>query len=157
MQRHSFRRAAAFAVCVAAVACSKKESAPPAETTPAAAPAPAPPPAPAVTAIDLGHTLGANSRVTDTASVFKVRDTMYVSVVTEHATSASSLTAKWTFQTGQLVDSTTQALARTDSVNTTAVTEFHITKKTPWPVGKYKVEIWFDGKSAGSKDFEVKK
>ncbi len=156
MPRYSMIRVAAFAVCVIAVACSKKESAPPAETPPPAA-APAPPPAPAVTAIDLGRSLGANSRVSDTTSVFKVRDTMYVSVVTEHATSASSLTAMWTFQTGQLVDSTTQALARTDSVNTTAVTEFHISKKTPWPAGKYKVEIWFDGKSAGSKDFEVKK
>ncbi len=38
-----------------------------------------------------------------------------------------------------------------------AATEFHIAKKSPWPVGKYKVEIAVDGSPAGTKEFEIKK
>jgi len=37
-----------------------------------------------------------------------------------------------------------------------AVTEFHISKPSGWPAGKYKVEIAVDGAPAGSKEFEVK-
>jgi hypothetical protein len=38
-----------------------------------------------------------------------------------------------------------------------AVNEFHISKPSGWPVGKYHVEITADGNPGGSKDFEVKK
>jgi hypothetical protein len=38
-----------------------------------------------------------------------------------------------------------------------ATTEFHISKPSGWPAGKYKVEISADGAPAGSKEFEVKK
>ncbi len=61
--------------------------------------------------------------------------------------------AKWTFQTGQTVKTDSQTIAPTGP----AATEFHISKKTPWPVGKYKVEITVDGASAGTKEFEIKK
>ncbi|MFN8579751.1 MAG: hypothetical protein U0163_02055 [Gemmatimonadaceae bacterium] len=127
--------------CLATAACGKKEAAPAAQ----APAAPAPPPAPAVTAIELGRAIGDNGRVVDTTSVFKLRDTMYVSVVTENAGPPSALTAKWTYQTGQLVDSTVQPLARSDATHPTVVTQFHIAKKSAWPTGKYKVEISFDG------------
>ena len=36
-------------------------------------------------------------------------------------------------------------------------TEFHIAKATGFPPGKYKVEIFADGTSAATKDFEIKK
>ena len=45
------------------------------------------------------------------------------------------LTAKWSFQTGQMVDSTSQAVALTDATNTTAVTGFHLVKPAGWPAG----------------------
>jgi len=138
--------------CVLAAGCSTKDAQPPADSMAAAAPALTP----SVSAIDLGHTLGANNAVSDTATAFGKRDTIYVSVTAQNIQPSSSLTAKWTFQTGQLVDSTTQAVARTDATNTTTVTEFHISKKTAWPAGKYKVEIWLDGVTVGSRDFQVK-
>ncbi|MEP7347074.1 MAG: hypothetical protein ABI877_17525 [Gemmatimonadaceae bacterium] len=137
-----------------ALACGKKDVPPPADSTSAMAPAPAP--APSVTGIELGRRLGPNQTIAEAGSVFGRRDTIYVSVIAQNAVPTSSLTAKWTFGTGQLVDSTTQAFARTDAVNTTTTSEFHISKKTPWPAGKYRVEIWLDGVSVGSRDFEIK-
>src|SRR6185503_12150072 len=122
-----------------ATACSKKEAAVPATDSTVA---PAPAPAPSVSSIEIGRKLGANNAVAEPATVFGKRDTIYASVTAQNVLPSSSLTAKWTFQTGQLVDSTTQAVARTDATNTTTVTEFHISKKTPWPAGNYKVEIW---------------
>jgi len=145
--------AVALCATVLAAACAKKEAQTPAVDSASFAP---PIPAPSVSAIELGRALGTNNTISVAASTFGTRDTIYVSVTAQNALPSSSLTAKWTFQTGQLVDSTTQALARTDARNTTTVTEFHITKKTPWPAGSYKVELWLDGVSVGSRDFQVK-
>ena len=108
---------------VGMASCKKKEAPPPPE---AAAPAPAPaPPAFAVQGIELGKRIDAPSK---------------------------TVSAKWTFQGGQVVKEQSESIAPTGP----AATEFHISKKGPWPVGKYKVEVSVDGASAGSKDFEIK-
>lgn len=138
---------------VAVAACGKKDAAP-VDTTPAVAP----PPPPSVSTIELGRQIGMNKRVTDTTSSFGRRDTMYVAVVTENAVAGNTLTARWSFvATGQLVDSTSQAVAPAEAGMTSSVTEFHISKPTPWPTGKYKVEVTFNGAAAGMKEFEVKR
>lgn len=134
-------------------ACTKKEEAPP----PPVVAAPVAPPAAIVSTIETGKHLGPNRRVADATTVFGPKDTMYLSVVSENSTPTTSMIAKWTYQTGQLVDSTMQMVARTDTTNPAAVTEFHIVKPKGWPVGKYKVELWMNGVSAGSRDLEVKK
>ncbi len=136
-------------------ACGKKDQPAAADTPIAVAPAPAP--AAAISTIETGKHIGPNKRVTEATSEFGPKDTLYLSVVTENSTPTTMLTAKWSFQTGQMVDSTSQAVALTDATNTTAVTEFHLVKPTGWPVGKYKVELWLDGVSAGTRDIEVKK
>ncbi|MCC6930565.1 MAG: hypothetical protein IT359_16375 [Gemmatimonadaceae bacterium] len=153
MRSHTALALSLFVV-VAGTACKKKEPALPIDTTPVAAPAP--PPA-TVSTIELGKKLGPNKRVTDTTSVFGRRDTFYLAVVTENTAPSATLVAKWSFQTGQTVDSTSQAVAAPDSANTVSVTEFHVAKPSGWPVGKYKVEVWLDGVSKGSRDFEVKR
>jgi hypothetical protein len=132
-------------------ACKKKEApAPPAE---AAAPAPAPaPPAFAVQVIEVGKGIGPDKRVTAPGSTFGRRDTIYVSVATEGTAPSKTISAKWTYQDGQVVKEQSESIAPTGP----AATEFHISKPKPWPVGKYKVEIAVDGAPAGSKDFEVK-
>ena len=134
-------------------ACSKKEEVPP----PPPVAAPVAPPAAIVSTIETGKHLGANNRVAEATTTFAPKDTMYLSVVSENSTPTTSMIAKWTYQTGQLVDSTMQMVARTDTTNPSAVTEFHISKPKGWPVGKYKVELWMNGASVGSKDLEVKK
>ena len=151
MRRFTAVRTTVF-VGLVALGCAKKDAQPPVDSAMAVAPAPAP----SVTGMELGRHLGANNTVAEAATVFGKRDTIYVSVIGQNTLPTSSLTAKWTFQTGQLVDSTTQAFARTDATNTTTTTEFHISKKSAWPAGKYKVEIWMDGVSVGSRDFEIK-
>ena len=52
------------------------------------------------------------------------------------------LHAKWTFgDAGKVVNEEDLTIAPTGPANTA----FHISKKTPWPAGKYKVEISADG------------
>jgi hypothetical protein len=135
---------------VGMASCKKKEPPPPPE---AAAPAPAPaPPAFAVQGIELGKSIGADKKVTAPSTSFGRRDTIYASVATEGAAPSKTISAKWTFQDGQVVKEQSESIAPTGP----AATEFHISKKGPWPVGKYKVEVSVDGASAGSKDFEIK-
>ena len=134
---------------VGMASCKKKEPPPPPE---AAAPAPAPAPAFAVQGIELGKSIDADKKVTAPATTFGRRDTIYASVATEGAAPSKAISAKWTFQDGQVVKEQSESIAPTGP----AATEFHISKKGPWPVGKYKVEVSVDGASAGSKDFEIK-
>ena len=130
------------------IGCKKAAPPPP----PAETMAPPPPPQPAVAKIELGSSVGADKRVLAPRSSFGVKDSIIASVYTENTAPNAVLTAKWTFQTGQTVDSTSQAVAASPGV-----TEFHIVKKTAWPVGRYKVEISLDGAPAGSQEFEVAK
>lgn len=143
---HEFRLVLVAGAIAFSSACGKKEE-------PAAVP---PPPAAAValrvTSVDLGKGLTADKMVANSTENFSPRDTVYVSVATEGASPGASLKARWTFQDGQVVDETTQSIAPTG----TARTEFHISRPSGWPAGKYKVEITLDGALAGSKDFEVK-
>lgn len=132
-------------------ACKKKEAAPP----PAAAAAPESTPAPAVFAvqtIEVGKAIGSDKRVIAPATTLGRRDTIYVSVATVGAAPSKTISAKWTFQNGQVVKEQSESIAPTGP----AATEFHISKPKPWPLGKYKVEIAVDGAPAGSTDFEIK-
>jgi hypothetical protein len=131
--------------------CKKKEAPAPPPEAAAPAPAPAPPPF-AVQGIELGKSIDAGKKVTAPATTFGRRDTIYASVATEGAAPSKTIAAKWTFQDGQTIKDESQSIAPT----VPAATEFHISKKSPWPVGKYKVEVSVDGASAGSKDFEIK-
>jgi hypothetical protein len=141
--------AASLGLAVVGMAsCKKKEPPPPPE---AAAPAPAPP-AFAVQGVELGKSIDADKKVTAPSTTFGRRDTIYASVATEGAAPSKAISAKWTFQDGQVVKEQSESIAPTGP----AATEFHISKKGSWPVGKYKVEVSVDGASAGSKDFEIK-
>ena len=143
--------AAGLGLAVAGVAsCKKKEAPPPAE---AAAPTPAPAPPPfTVQSVEVGKSIGADKKVTAAVTTFGRRDTIYASVSTDGAAPSKTITAKWTFQNGQIVKEQSQSIAPTGP----AATEFHISKGGPWPVGKYKVEISVDGATAGSEEFEIK-
>jgi len=146
-------RFSAIAVSVAALlatgACKKKEA--PAVDTTAIMPAPAPAPAALhVSGVETGKGLNTDKTVKDDAHDFGVRDTIYVSVKTEGAGNGK-LAAKFTFG-GKTVNESSQDISTTGDANH----EFHITKKTPWPKGDYKVDITLDGAPAGSKDFTVK-
>jgi hypothetical protein len=145
--------------CLALFGCKKKEeAAPPPAPAPEVSVAPAPSveaPAPfKVSSVDVGKAIGADKKISDPATTFGTKDTIYASVATEGAAPTVKLHAKWTFgDAGTVVKEEDLSISPTGP----AVNEFHISKKTPWPVGKYKVEITADGNPAGSKDFEIKK
>ena len=128
-------------------ACKKKEAAPP----PVVEQPPPPPPAPSAR-VELGSASGPDGRVLAARTSFGTKDSIIASVYTENTTANSTLTAKWTFQTGQTVDSTTQAVAASPGV-----TKFFIVKRSPWPIGKYKVDIALNGSPIASQEFEVAK
>ena len=126
----------------AAVACKKAPPPPPA----------APPPVTfSVTGVTLGKALAADKSVAQPLTTFGTRDTIYASVATVGTSASATLAAVWTFQTGQVVHADTQAIAPQGPAHT----EFHISKPSGWPVGKYKVTISLDGALAGAQDFEV--
>lgn len=131
----------------AAVACKKAPPPPP-----PAAPPPAAVPV-SVSGVTLGKTVGADKSVAQAITTFGTKDTIYASVATAGTSSSATLTAVWTFQTGQMVKADSQSIAPTGPAHT----EFHISKPSGWPVGKYKVSISLNGAPAGAQDFEVKR
>ena len=104
-----------------------------------------------VTEVTLGRAIGGDKAVTDRTETFKPNDTIYASVATDGSAPSATLRAKWTFEDGQLVDESTRTIAP----NNKERTEFHISKPTGWPAGKYKVEVFLNDQSAGMKDFAV--
>ena len=109
----------------------------------------------AVTSIDVGKSIDADKRVTSATTTFAPRDTMYVSVTTQNAPANAMLTAKWTFQDGQVVDSLTQAVAAATATGGPTVTEFHLARPSGWPAGRYTVEILLTGQSVGTREITV--
>jgi hypothetical protein len=106
-----------------------------------------------VTAVNLGTALGPDSRVaagSDT-NTFRPTDTVYASVATEGAATGSTLTARWTYEDGQVVDETTQTI----SASGAAVTEFHISMPGGLPAGQYQLELLLNGRSVERRSFTV--
>jgi hypothetical protein len=105
-----------------------------------------------VGAIELGSAIGADRRVTAPAAAFSPADTIYVSILTQDPAPGSTLSARWTYEDGQVVSEDRSAVAGPGA----AVTEFHIAKPDGWPAGRYRVEIALNGQPAGARDFEVR-
>ena len=104
-----------------------------------------------VSQIDMGRSLNADKTISDNSNSFKANDTIYASIATVGTAATATLKARWTYQDGQVVNESTQTIAPTGD----ARTEFHISKPDGWPTGKYKLEVFLNGSSAATKDFEV--
>jgi hypothetical protein len=152
--------AAALLGTLALAGCKKDE--PVAVTPPPAAPAPAPMPPPvaaptvSVTSVDLGNAIDANKRVTTPATTFAASDTIHASVATTSSDPSTpqrgQLTARWTFEDGQLVDEVSSAFDFTGTGNTA----FQVSKPDGWPLGRYKVEIMLNGDVVQTREYEVR-
>jgi hypothetical protein len=105
-----------------------------------------------VTDLEVGRAIGADKRLTDETDAFRPTDVIYAVVETKGSDPNATLQARWTFQDGQVVEESSQNISAAGD----DVTEFHITKPSGWPKGKYKVEILLNGQRADSEDFEVK-
>jgi len=143
---------------VALAACSRSEAPPPPPKSPAtlpdvgSAPRPAPPaPVARVASVALGSSLDPTKRVVAPKSTFTPTDTIYASVDTQGWSAPVTLTARWTYEDGQVVNESTQQAQAGPST-----TEFHISKPSGWPAGSYQIEILADGASAAVQRFEVR-
>jgi hypothetical protein len=105
-----------------------------------------------VTDVKLGRAVGADKRVTDETDDFRPADVIYAVVETQGSGSTAALQARWTYEDGQVVDEASQNITAAGG----DFTEFHISKPSGWPKGKYKVEILLNGQPAETEDFEVK-
>jgi hypothetical protein len=149
-------RPLSIALCclLVAAACGRSET----KTDATTAPAPTAPPVGSAAApfrvsnIELGSAIGADKRVSAPSSSFAATDTIYASIASEGAAPSVTLTARWTYEDGQLVNESTETIAPSGP----AVTEFHIAKPSGWPAGKYRVEIAANGAPAGAREFEVR-
>ena len=96
-------------------------------------------------------TVKVTKSISDGTDKFRANDTIYASVTTDGSSPSATLRARWTFEDGQTVDESTRTIAP----STREHTEFHISKPNGWPAGKYKVEVFLNDQSAGTKNFEV--
>lgn len=159
--KQNLLRAAIAATLVAGIALAgcKKNDADTAATTPppattAATPPPMSEPAPApatvtVTTVDLGNAVGGDNRVTTPATSFAGTDTIHASVATDGG--GGNLTARWTFQDGQVVDTQDKAIPAGAQV-----TDFSISKPDGWPAGHYKLEVLDNGVVVQTREFDIK-
>lgn len=156
LNRISYALIVALAGTVALAGCKKKEEAvapAPVVTEPAPAPIePAPAPVSA-TSVTVGNTAAADKSVA-AVSTFGVKDKIIVSVKTDAATAANAaIDAKLTYQDGQVAGQQTANVMAEDA----GTTNVEFTKATPWPAGKYKVDVTVNGQPAGmTQEIEVK-
>jgi len=105
-----------------------------------------------VTDIAVGRSVAADKTIAEQTDSFRPTDTIYVSVKTDGSAPSATLTARWMYEDGQLVDESRQNIAPTAGAT---VTEFHLSKPDGWPAGVYTVEVLLNGATAGTKDFKV--
>jgi hypothetical protein len=105
-----------------------------------------------VSDVKLGRAIGADKRLTEETDDFRPTDVIYAVVETQGSGSPAALQARWTYEDGQVVDESRQNISAAGG----DFTEFHISKPSGWPKGKYQVEILLNGQSVETEDFQVK-
>jgi hypothetical protein len=105
-----------------------------------------------VTDVKLGRSLGTDRRVSSETDKFRPGDVIYAVVETRGTNPNTALQARWTYEDGQVVDES----SRNISASGEDATEFHISKPSGWPKGKYSVQVTLNGTAAGTKNFEVR-
>jgi hypothetical protein len=120
-------------------------------------PDPGPSPSPtlradvSVSEISLGRALETSRRVTQPREDFAPADTVYASVVTDGSARRALLKARWTYQTSEVVSESSLEIAPSG----VTVSEFHVSRPEGLTRGRYQVEIFLDGASAGKRGFSV--
>lgn len=161
MHRSNLRRllVAAAVVSLAVAGCTRSETETETETTPppaspAAAPeAMAPAEAPfRVTSVEIGNEIGPDKRISAPAATFVPTDTIYVAIASDGTADSVTLTARWTYEDGQVVDESSQEIEPAGP----AASEFHIDMPDGFPAGRYQVEVLADGRSVETREFDVR-
>jgi hypothetical protein len=104
-----------------------------------------------VVEVDLGRAIGPDNRVIEPTDEFRISDTIYASVVMIGRANAATLKARWSQDSGELIDET----VRTVTPLGETITEFHLVQPAGWAKGKYRVEILLDDATVGREEFEI--
>ncbi len=153
---HSIRATAILGIALlAAAGCKKKEVTPPPAEPAAQAPAPATLPI-SIGAVTVGKSIDAQRMVLAPLTVLGTRDTVYVSVLTKGVGENATIGARWEYVKAD--GSTIMVNESSQTITTTgpAYTEFHITKASAWPAGKYRVTVTLNGAAGTPVEFEIK-
>ena len=102
--------------------------------------------------VDLGKGVQADKTIRDETDDFAQRDSVYASVRTSGSANSATITARWTFQDGQVVDERTETISPTGDANTV----FFIAQPNGLPKGNYTLTVLLNGAEAQKKEFEVK-
>jgi len=104
-----------------------------------------------VVEIDLGRAIGPDNRVIESTDEFRITDTIYASVVMLGRANAATLKARWSGESGEVIDETVRTVTPVGET----IAEFHLVQPAGWQKGKYRVEILLDDASVGREEFEV--
>jgi hypothetical protein len=102
--------------------------------------------------VDLGKGVQTDTTIRDETDDFAQRDSVYASVRTTGSANSATITARWTFQDGQVVDERTETISPTGDANTV----FFIAQPNGLPKGNYTLTVLLNGAEAQKKEFEVK-
>ena len=105
-----------------------------------------------VAEVDLGKGVQADKTIRGETDNFAQRDSVFASVRTNGTADNATLTARWTFQDGQIVDERSETISPMGEANTT----FFVAQPTGLPKGKYTLIVLLNGAEAQKKEFEVK-
>jgi archaellum component FlaG (FlaF/FlaG flagellin family) len=104
-----------------------------------------------VETIQLGRSLNPDNSIAAHATTFNRSDTVYVAVLTT-AAGKGTIGVKWTYE-GRVIDEPKREVSYREA----AATEFHLVNSGGFPPGAYTVDVFVDGKSVGSRNFNVAK
>jgi hypothetical protein len=99
--------------------------------------------------IQLGRSLNPDNSIAEHTTTFRRSDTVYVAILTP-AAGKGTIGVKWTYG-GQVIDQPQKDVSYRDA----AATSFNLVNSGGFPPGNYAVEAFIDGKSVGSRNFNV--
>lgn len=102
-----------------------------------------------VATIQLGRSLNPDNSVAEHTTTFRRNDTVYVAVLTS-APGRGTIGVKWSYG-GQVIDEPQKDVSYRDA----AATSFNLVNSGGFPPGTYAVEVFVDGQSAGTRNFNV--
>jgi hypothetical protein len=102
-----------------------------------------------VETIQLGRSLNPDNSVAEHTTTFRRNDTVYVAVLTPEP-GRGTIGVKWSYG-GQVIDQPEKEVSYRDA----AATSFNLVNSGGFPPGNYTVEVFVDGQSAGTRNFNV--
>ena len=105
-----------------------------------------------VSNVMIGRRIGPGNRITEPSFEFAPRDTVYVSVATEGTAGATTLTAAWRSQSGEILQKSSVSVPEAGEH-----AEFRLSQPKGFKPGNYKVIVFLGSDSVETRVFAVRK